>query len=762
VAQKVISPSQAGFMPAHSAEDHVLTLLESAKWCHRQAPRQALYVLFLDFKQAYDSVHPAALFAVLRRMGLPEDLVALLEFCSAQRRTRIAVNGERSEEMPMLMGVGQGDVLSPLLFNIFIESLSRHLATAGDVHGVTVAGVHLRDLKYADDVAILCASPQQVQRAIVAVRRWTDAWGMQLGIGNLKTQAMALPPPTRGGNTTRAAAARAFHQGLPRLWQPRATGAPALTPPPAPVDPFEFVDELSMEEDATLPCIQWVDEYKYLGYWLRPDLSDKGLVQKVVANLEGNWKRYFAANEFVRDASAAFALQVYRTVLQGANNYLLALAEPTAATRRIMDQHSEAVIRRCVKFTAQAPLAALWAEGKLMRASGIMARERMRLLLKVRHLAAGGPDALFPDSILGRLYTAVWAERPAAAPVRPCRSYSWFWRAADLADKMRRDLDVDPVTWLPRRLDINKVAGVYGRAVAFAEWQESARVDLATAPAAWPPPGPDSVRAAWPMAFCRPPAGPPKRVAAWFAEDYLVPTDALGDVKASTPFSVRGPGGSGCTLAAISASMSATKLFVLSNLALGRLALFLTGGPLHGTEPPEAAAVHAHCRHCGLGLEDPWHIATTCQYSPVVAVRDALWADLPRKAREIASGLAAACSPRIGEEDDVAIALRDAVDDAFQQRAHNPWHAADDSFVLFRLLSARPWRAVWASPAGSAGPPAPGFERTATLGALFDYMLVKQHRLRHVQNSWAIWAGCWTQRIFAAWKPLNAPPAAPG
>jgi hypothetical protein len=54
--------------------------------------------------------------------------------------------------MLMTEGVGQGDVLSPLLFNLVIEPLTKMLLTDLQYAGVTVAGVNLRDKKYADDI----------------------------------------------------------------------------------------------------------------------------------------------------------------------------------------------------------------------------------------------------------------------------------------------------------------------------------------------------------------------------------------------------------------------------------------------------------------------------------------------------------------------------------------------------------------------------------------------------------------------------------
>ena len=167
----------------------------------------------------------------------------------------ITVNGVTSAPFRMSTGVAQGDVMSPLLFNLFIESLGRyvhHVAQNTDI-GIVSAGVPILDLKYADDVCILCRTPRGVQQAIDAVQRWSDAWGMQLGIGNKKTEAMAFHCPT---------VQQRVKQGLP---------VPAL---PA----------LSAVVGGAHEAIPWVDEYKYLGYLLRPDLNTEGMTAALAAN----------------------------------------------------------------------------------------------------------------------------------------------------------------------------------------------------------------------------------------------------------------------------------------------------------------------------------------------------------------------------------------------------------------------------------------------------------------------------------------------
>jgi hypothetical protein len=70
-------------------------------------------------------------------------------------------------------GVAQGSLISPALFNIYIEDLSDKLRNE--------AGIDLEDLLYyADDILILCSDYQQLKKCIQIIEEWDTTNGMIL------------------------------------------------------------------------------------------------------------------------------------------------------------------------------------------------------------------------------------------------------------------------------------------------------------------------------------------------------------------------------------------------------------------------------------------------------------------------------------------------------------------------------------------------------------------------------------------------------
>lgn len=112
---QLLGPSQVGFLPMHSAEMHIMRLIGAVK--ANQERQQDSYILFLDLKKAYDSVHQPTMWALLHSMGIPRKLINLLSNWNKDRRAAVRVNGTTSQCSHWLPGLpcdeGPAPRLSP-------------------------------------------------------------------------------------------------------------------------------------------------------------------------------------------------------------------------------------------------------------------------------------------------------------------------------------------------------------------------------------------------------------------------------------------------------------------------------------------------------------------------------------------------------------------------------------------------------------------------------------------------------------------------
>ena len=69
---------------------------------------------FVDLEKAFDQVPQKAIWWALRKLGVEEWTVRLVQGMYAHVRSRVRVGEEYSEEFEVKVGVHQGSVLSPL------------------------------------------------------------------------------------------------------------------------------------------------------------------------------------------------------------------------------------------------------------------------------------------------------------------------------------------------------------------------------------------------------------------------------------------------------------------------------------------------------------------------------------------------------------------------------------------------------------------------------------------------------------------------
>ena len=87
--------------------------------------RSRLYVCFVDFKKAFDSVNRNKLWQVLKTNGIKGNIFRVVHSMHESVKTCVRVNGECTKYFECPVGLKQGCMLSPVIFSSPVQSTGR-------------------------------------------------------------------------------------------------------------------------------------------------------------------------------------------------------------------------------------------------------------------------------------------------------------------------------------------------------------------------------------------------------------------------------------------------------------------------------------------------------------------------------------------------------------------------------------------------------------------------------------------------------------
>lgn len=82
---------------------------------------KSIYMLFIDFKKMYDSIHRESLVSVLKEFEMPQKLININKMGIKHTDIRVKIGYSTSNAVHVTTGLRLDDDLSPILFNITLE-----------------------------------------------------------------------------------------------------------------------------------------------------------------------------------------------------------------------------------------------------------------------------------------------------------------------------------------------------------------------------------------------------------------------------------------------------------------------------------------------------------------------------------------------------------------------------------------------------------------------------------------------------------------
>ena len=152
VIEKVIGRQQKAYSRKKNITSVLLNVI-SMIHSSRASGRSGLIVA-VDFKKAFDSLNHSFIDSCLEALNFGPSFRAWVRLFFNDRVTYLLMNGFMEEKIELQQGVPQGDILSPLVFNIVVEFLLLKVSYTNSLEGVFLPTGESRVESYADDTSI--------------------------------------------------------------------------------------------------------------------------------------------------------------------------------------------------------------------------------------------------------------------------------------------------------------------------------------------------------------------------------------------------------------------------------------------------------------------------------------------------------------------------------------------------------------------------------------------------------------------------------
>jgi sorting nexin-29 len=125
ITEHIIEEYQVGFRPGSTTIDQLFTVKQTLEKCWEY--KLSVYQIYVNFKQAYDSIQRKKLYTIMYEFGLPPKLVRLVRATITGTEVQLKVQTGLTDTFEIRQGLKQGDGLAPILFNLALEYVFRKL-----------------------------------------------------------------------------------------------------------------------------------------------------------------------------------------------------------------------------------------------------------------------------------------------------------------------------------------------------------------------------------------------------------------------------------------------------------------------------------------------------------------------------------------------------------------------------------------------------------------------------------------------------------
>ena len=149
--------------------------------------QNTLYMCFVDFEKAFDTVRHEDMMTILKETGLDGKDLRLLTNLYWDQQARVDIGGHKTNWVEIRRGARQGCVISPDFFSLYGQKCMEDLE---ELEGIRVGGQNINNLRYADDTVLVADTKDKLQALVNALGEACSSRGLKINFN--KTEVMAV------------------------------------------------------------------------------------------------------------------------------------------------------------------------------------------------------------------------------------------------------------------------------------------------------------------------------------------------------------------------------------------------------------------------------------------------------------------------------------------------------------------------------------------------------------------------------------------
>ena len=126
----------------------------------------------------------------MRKHNIGEHITQIIKSLYEDAKTKVMTGEHFSDWFKSSVGVRQGCILSPTLFNLFLERIMTEAIEDLDAEaGISCGGVRVTNLRFADDIDLVGKSQRELQELTSRLHETSKRFGMEITKEKSKTMA---------------------------------------------------------------------------------------------------------------------------------------------------------------------------------------------------------------------------------------------------------------------------------------------------------------------------------------------------------------------------------------------------------------------------------------------------------------------------------------------------------------------------------------------------------------------------------------------